>query len=159
MTYLRSDAHLIVERDELFVESAVRLLGGGRGGGRALDKWPIIWQYSSTLTNHMTVSWSEEHWPIRLQYPHHFVFWPIRLQYSSTFTQLCVCHISQHWPIRWLYSSNGNVSHNRPMTWQYICIPVWAPPAPWTCGSACWCASSGWTWWWSSCHSWGHKNI
>ena len=37
MTYLRSDAHLIVERDELFVESAVRLLGGGRGGGRALD--------------------------------------------------------------------------------------------------------------------------
>ena len=37
MTYLRSDAHLIVERDELFVESAVRLLGGGRGGGRALN--------------------------------------------------------------------------------------------------------------------------
>ena len=37
MTYLRSDSHLIVERDELFVESAVRLLGGGRGGGRALD--------------------------------------------------------------------------------------------------------------------------
>ena len=37
MTYLRSDAHLIVERDELFVESAVRLFGGGRGGGRALN--------------------------------------------------------------------------------------------------------------------------
>ena len=37
LTYLRSDSHLIVERDELFVESAVRLLGGGRGGGRALD--------------------------------------------------------------------------------------------------------------------------
>ena len=116
MTYLRSDAHLIVERDELFVESAVRLLGGGRGGGRALDmdKWPIRWQYSSTLTNQMTVSWSEEHWPIRLQYPHHFVFWPIRLQYSSTFNQLCVtlantdqsddsiramamCHIIDQW--------------------------------------------------------------